>query len=156
MQKKNKKTKQTVVKELNQVAAVDLTKKRDDAAIPVATEILAQIALAVGEGRLAISGLATPEDHTKSGKKLFVEVVEPILRKHNIKVFDLAYIFQIMLFPIENIKETTISSLNDALDNTIDKFFEKRQGDVTIEDIISKQQKFADESVDNSAVAKSK
>lgn len=68
------------------------------------------------------------------------EVIQYLL-DNNIKYMDKEFLFQLMLRPIEDIKEIVIRSLRHSFDYAIDKFFGKDLMDVTIGDLDEKIKK---------------
>lgn len=127
----------------------DLTAKRDEECLPVAASIINIISKGVSEGRLIMGAHAADEIHA-SAKAFFVSDIEPLLRAANIKIFDLNYIFQLALAPIDNVKMVSIDSTTDAMDAAIETKLGKTQDSLRISDIIEIQK-----TVDNSPSKKS-
>jgi hypothetical protein len=94
----------------------DLTQARADKCAPIALAILKAIA---NQPDLPIA-TGTQDTQRDYYKKFFAEVIEPILRNvPDLKVFDIRYIFSLILEPVENTKVTTIQSVESAEDAVI-------------------------------------
>ena len=82
----------------------DLTQERDNEVITVAKEILKAIAnredVPMG-ARTEAQGLEV----AKFFQKVYVEDIAPILMKHNVRMVDITYIFQLVMQPISFVKD---------------------------------------------------
>lgn len=116
--------------------ARDLSKERLEACVPLAMEILKTL---VAEHDLYM-GERPQADLDKFFQNFFIEKVEPILRSADIKTADMAFIFQLILQPIDNLKNTTVNAINDAYDGAVAfKFGVDDVNDVRISDIVKVQ-----------------
>lgn len=115
----------------------DLSQARAEKCAPIALAILKAIA---NQPDLPIA-IGTQDTQRDYYKKFFAEVIEPMLRAiPDLKVFDLRYIFSLVLEPIENTKVTTIQSVEDAEDSVISfRLGIPDVNDLTIGDIIKIQ-----------------
>lgn len=118
----------------------DLSKEREQACVPVAKEIISILA---SEPDLML-GEQNPQELQDFYKKLFVEKIEPILRRENIKVIWMSYLFQIMMQPIDNTKMMVVDGVNGAFDLAVAKKFGVSDvDDVRINDIIETQKELS-------------
>ncbi len=90
---------------------MNLTKKRDEKLIPIARKLLLAI---VAREDLVMGGSETIsiEKAAKYYQDKYIDIVIPLLLENDIKIIDIDYLFQLMLQPINLIKEITMSSFD--------------------------------------------
>lgn len=121
----------------------NLTRERDEQLIPVARELL--LALAARED-LAMGGSETisVEKTAEYYQNKYLDIVIPLLIEKDIKVKDIDYLFQLMLIPINFIKEVTISSFAANRDLSDAQMYGLKDiDDLRISDLDKKLKEFA-------------
>lgn len=138
-------------KTLETVAPRDFTAERDAEVIPAAKELL--VRLAVRKDLMMGSGQnVQAEKAAKYYQDVYVTDVVPLLKRHNIKIKDLKYLFSILLQPIQLIMDVTEASfhMNEDLANA-KKWGVKDMADLRIMDLdraLTEEVDNAGESVD--------
>lgn len=98
----------------------DFTKERDEHVIPAARELLKML-VTRDDLQMGSSASITADSAATYYQKVYQECVVPVLRKHNLKLKDIPFMFSIMLQPIQLLNDITTSSfemnrdLSDAL-----------------------------------------
>lgn len=115
----------------------DLSKEREEECMPIAREILKLI----GESSESfILGSANMEDFTAFYQKFVAEKILPLVTAKNIKTAEHTFIMQMVLQPVDFIKNLLAASLEEAENAAVaSKFGLKDHRDIRISDIIEAQ-----------------
>lgn len=101
-----------IVRKAKEIKDLMTTEQRDEEILPVVREILAILCtrkdLAIGSHK-SIS----EESAAKYYAKLYIEIVIPTLKRHNIRTSDLPFLFSVMMQPVEFLRDITIASMDE-------------------------------------------